>query len=674
MMNLKGQALQLNQETVSELPRKFWRPLGRRTLPEELPKGLDAWWHGAAGWFRRRALSTSHFMARAESVLALEGFSGLPDRDLKSAAEEMKIIFRLNRETRDDIHRAAALIREGSRRVFGFSHHLEQIAGALALTEGCIAEMATGEGKTLTAVIPAILAAWRGRGCHVLTVNDYLAARDAEEMGRLYQYFGLTAAAVSQESEPAERRAAYAADISYLTNKEAAADFLRDRLCLGPISSLSAAILESLSGRGMRTGDLVQRGLEYAIVDEADSVLVDEAVTPLLISGDSPNAEETQAFQVADQLAAALEDHRHYKIDRQFKEITLTKEGQGRLTEAAEGLSGFWQGRRRREEMVVQALNARTFFRRDQEYIIDDGQVVIVDESTGRLMPDRTWRGGLHQAVEVKEGLEPTPPKATFARLSFQRFFRLYRHLSGMTGTGLEATKEFWQIYKLPVTRIPTHQPCQRRAEPPRIFLTAAAKWRAATEEIRRVHQSGRPVLVGSRSIQDSEKLSAALGEEINHRVLNAVFHEEEAEIVKQAGGLGRVTVATNMAGRGTDIKLSPETAELGGLYVISVERNLTPRVDRQLYGRGARQGDPGGVVVLVSLEDELVRRFRPWLAALAARLFKSYGDGPLPDRLMKIFDLAAWKAERQALGQRRQVLQADTWLRDTLGFAGKDL
>lgn len=657
------------------LPPEFWRPVGRRTWPEELPRGLDAWWHGAAGWLRRRALAPGRFMRRAEGVLALEKFySGLADRDLKQAAEDLKSVFRLNRETEYDLRRAAALIREGAGRVFGFGHYQEQIAGALALAEGCVAEMATGEGKTLTAVIPAMLAAWRGRGCHVVTVNDYLADRDAGEMGRLYGFFGLKARAISQEMEPAGRRAAYQADITYLTNKEAAADFLRDRLALGPVSGLAAALLEGLSGRRTRAGELVQRGLEYAIVDEADSVLVDEAVTPLLISGESPNAEEAEAFKAAARLAASLTENRHYRVDRQFKEVTLSREGRELLAGAAEELPGFWRGRRRREEMVGQALSARIFFRRDQEYVLAEGRVVIVDESTGRLMPDRSWRGGLHQAVEVKEGLEPSPPKATFARLSFQRFFRLYPHLSGLTGTGLEAAREFWQIYRLPVVPIPTHQAGRRRMEAPRIFLSARAKWGAVAEEVRAVHRGGRPVLVGSRSIEDSERLSADLGDWPPHLVLNAVFHAREAEIVKLAGGLGRVTVATNMAGRGTDIKLSPETAELGGLHVIAAERNLSPRVDRQLYGRGARQGDPGSALMLVSLEDELVRRFSPWLAALAARLFQNYGDRALPAGLMKIFDFAAWKAERQALGQRRQVLQADTWLRDALGFAGKDL
>lgn len=377
---------------------------------------------------------------------------------------------------------------------------------------------------------------------------------------------------------------------------------------------------------------------------------------------------------MAQELASKLLEGEHYKIDLKLKDINLTKAGESFLAQEAENLSGFWQGRRRREEMVTQAVNAKVFFRLGHEYIIDDGKVVIVDESTGRLMPDRSWRGGVHQAVEVKEGLEPTPNKATFARLSFQRFFRLYKNLAGMTGTGKEASREFWQIYQLPVTFIPTHRPCIRKYEKPRIYKTKAEKWQEVVAEIKRGHDSGRPLLVGTRNIQDSENLSEMLGE-LPHQVLNAVLHAQEAEIVKLAGREKCVTVATNMAGRGTDIKLTLESFKLGGLYVISGERNLTPRIDRQLYGRSSRQGDPGGAVTIISLEDELCRRFCPWLTALCLKFFKwKSASGRLPDWLSHLFDYAAWKAERQALSQRKQVLQADTWLRDTLGFAGKDL
>ena len=678
-MNLSGPSIKFDDEPrlnkgAAGLPVEFWNPAGRQTMPKDLPKGLDALWHGAIGWLKRRKFSTAMFMAQAEEVVLLENvFETKSDAELKEAAAELKIIFQLKKEAHQDKIQAAAIIREASKRVFGFRHHKEQVAGSLALAQGCIAEMATGEGKTLTATIPAILASWRNKGCHILTVNDYLAGRDAEEMGRLYSFFGLKALSISQESTPAERREAYAADITYLTNKEAAADYLRDRLALGPVSGLPAAILGSLSGH-LRSDQMVQRGLEYAIVDEADSVLVDEAVTPLLISGEAPNAEESNAYIVAYELSSKLTEGEHYKIDLKLKEINLTKAGETFLAQEAENLSGFWQGRRRREEMVNQALNAKIFFRRGHEYIIDEDKVIIVDESTGRLMPDRSWRGGVHQAVEVKEGLEPTPNKATFARLSFQRFFRLYKNLAGMTGTGREAGREFWQIYELPVTFIPTHRPCVRKYEKTRIFKTKEEKWREVTAEIKRVNEIGRPILVGTRNVLDSENLSEMLAD-LPHQVLNAVLHAQEAKIVKLAGQEKCVTVATNMAGRGTDIKLTPESSAFGGLYVISAERNLTPRIDRQLYGRSSRQGDPGGALTVISLEDELCRRFCPWLTALALKFFlwKS-GSGQLPSQLSFLFDFAAWKAERQALSQRKQVLQADTWLRDTLGFAGKDL
>ena len=653
----------------------LWRAINRSPALGDHPKGLDSVWHKMAGVIKRRIHSPRKYLARAERILAREsGYSKLGDARLREEAERIRHVMSRLRETPADVDAACAIIREGAKRIFGFRHHAVQIAGALAMHDGCIVEMATGEGKTLTAAIPATLAAWRGRGCHVITVNDYLAGRDAGEMGKLYGYFHLKAKAISQESAPEERSSAYAADITYLTNKEAAADYLRDRLALGANKNLTSHILAGMLGAERESGTgVVQRGLEFAIVDEADSVLVDEAVTPLIISSDGRNKERENSFLEGRKLADSLVEKEDYRVDWKYKEIEFTMAGRSRLRELASDLGGIWNSKRRSEEIVHQALAARYFFRRGAEYIVDEGKVVIVDESSGRLMPDRSWRDGLHQAVEAKEGVELTPDKVTMARISFQRYFRLYRKLSGMTGTAREATGEFWHVYRLPVVPIPTNRPCRRVMRQPKICLSQTAKWDEVIREIQGVHALGRPILVGTRSIQANERLSSLLaGLGLEHQVLNAVHHRREAEIVARAGQRGGITVATNMAGRGTDIKLQRESGELGGLHVIATERHLSTRVDRQLYGRSSRQGDPGSAIAIVSLDDELPRRFCPWLSGMALRFGVMAKISPYI--VMRIFNRAERKAERMAFKQRQGVLDADTWLKEQLGFAGSDL
>ncbi|MDR1520561.1 MAG: hypothetical protein LBU23_10560, partial [Planctomycetota bacterium] len=554
---------------MSSLPdaeSHLWRAINRSPTREDPPKGLDSIWHKLSGVLKRRVHSPRKYLARANRILARESqYAKLGDARLREEAEKIRHVMYRSRETPADVDAACAIIREGAKRVFGFRHHAVQIAGALSMYDGCIAEMATGEGKTLTATVPATLAAWRGRGCHVITVNDYLAGRDAEEMGKLYSYFHLKAKAISQESEPEERSAAYAADITYLTNKEAAADYLRDRLALGDNKNLTGYILAGFLGKTGNPGSkVVQRGLEFAIIDEVDSVLVDEAVTPLIISSDGHNEERENSFLVGKELADSLGEKEDYAINWKYKEIELTLDGKRRLRELVSGKDGIWKSPRRSEEIVHQALTARYFFREGSEYILDEGKVVIVDEATGRLMPDRSWRDGLHQAVETKEGVEMTPDKVTMARISFQRFFRLYQKLSGMTGTGKEAVGEFWHVYHLPVVPIPTHRPCKRIMRQPKICSSQTAKWDEVIKEIQCVHAEGRPILVGTRSIQANEHLSSLLAKAgLEHQVLNAIHHKREAEIVARAGQKGGITVATNMAGRGTDIKLQKESEAL---------------------------------------------------------------------------------------------------------------
>jgi len=650
--------------------------LARRSRGAELPRGLDAAWDAATGLAGRLVPRRGHMLRRARRVMAWEKhFEEMTDARLREAAVNLRELFRRGRDTPGDVERGFALVREVAFRQIGEKPFPVQIAGALALEAGCIAEMATGEGKTLTATMPATIAGWRGQGCHIVTVNDYLAKRDAEWMGGIYRFCGARAAYIEQETAPAERRRAYQADITYLTNKEVAADFLRDRLALGKLCGLPSALLAKIAeGGGSGTDRVVQRGLNYAIVDEADSILIDEAVTPLIISGEAPNPDQVEAFHRAATLAAQMESPRDYRVNRRYRDIELTKRGRERLAEMAEPLGGIWSGARRREELVVQALTARELYLLDKQYVIQDGKVVIVDEFTGRLMPDRTWRDGMHQAIEAKEALEVNPPKDTYARVSFQRFFRQYRKLSGMTGTAAEARNEFWQIYHLPVVVIPTNRPCIREHLPDRVFATEDAKWRAIVGEIRGIHDTGRPILAGTRSVRASERLSRMLAAEgLEHQVLNAVRHAEEAQIVARAGKAGKITVATNMAGRGTDIKLGRGVAERGGLHVIATERHEAGRIDRQLFGRSARQGDPGSARAIVSLEDELVLRYAPYLSASLRRRYGKVEREISSPLTRRATNLAQRRAERMALSQRKAVLRTDNWLDEYLGFAGAE-
>lgn len=664
------------RHNMTMLPSTTWQMLANGPSAKPLPRGLDALWDKAVGSIHHLVPRTRRFLEQARRICAMEKqFADLTDGKLREQAIEMRQLYRRGKDQPADIERAFAVIREVAFRQRGEKPFPVQVAGALALYHGCIAEMATGEGKTLTATMPATVAGWRGRGCHVITVNDYLAKRDAENMNCIYRFCELHAQAVEQEMQPDDRRRAYQADITYVTNKEVTADFLRDRLVLGKMRGLTEALITKLSRGGMPGVDrVVQRGLAFAIVDEADSILIDEAVTPLIISSEGPNPQQAEAFQQASMLAEQMQPGVHYRTDDRYREVEIAEEGKRRLADLAQSLGGLWTGARRREELVTYALTARHYYLRDKQYAVMEGKVVIIDEFTGRLMPGREWRDGLHQAVEAKEGIQVNPPKDTCARISFQRFFRLYRKLGGMTGTAAEAWREFWQIYHLPVAVIPTNRPCIRKRPADRVFATETAKWNAIVEEIRRVHKTGQPVLIGTRSVRASENLSTLLSlHHLEHQVLNAVRHAEEAHIVAGAGQPGKITVSTNMAGRGTDIKLGRGVAELGGLYVLATERHEAGRIDRQLYGRSARQGDPGTAQTFVSLEDELPNRYAPHISSVVR---KRHGQGERdvssPSTRM-LFDLAQRRAERLALRQRKGVLHTDDWLDEYLGFAGKE-
>ncbi|CAB5105844.1 Protein translocase subunit SecA [Olavius algarvensis associated proteobacterium Delta 3] len=662
---------------MEHVPSTTWRMLSNGPASVALPQGLDAMWHRATGIAKRMTGRKGALLRQAEDIVSMEKrFRHLSDQRLRDVISQVRDRFCLGRESAEDCIRAFAIVREVADRTVGLRPFTVQIAAGLAMASGSIAEMATGEGKTLAATMPAVIAGWRGRGCHVITANEYLAKRDAEWMAPIFSFCGMTVGCIENTMTPAERKHIYNADITYCTSQEAAADFLRDRLTLGRFQSLPTALLRKISGNpDVDLNHLIQRGLECAIVDEADSVLIDEAVTPLIISGAGRNPDQVEAYEQAARLAGELISKSDYSSDKRFREINLTRIGRRRLAELSEPLGGIWACPRRREELVVQALVAGEFFLRDKHYIVDNGKAVIIDEFTGRQMPDRTWRDGLHQAIEAKEGLDVNPAKETYARISFQRFFRLYRNLSGMTGTGTETRSELWQTYRLPVVVIPPRRPSRRNILSDRIFAGAAGKWKAVMAEVHRVHQTGRPILIGTRSVQASENLGRLLMDEgLSRQVLNAVHQDREAQIIAGAGQKGRITVATNMAGRGTDIRLGSGVDALGGLHVIATERHEARRIDRQLFGRCARQGDPGSARAYVSMDDELMRRHPGMASAVLARYSRNTDHEISSAWSKRLVDGAQVRAERASFRQRREVLRTDTWLDEHLGFTVKGL
>lgn len=581
----------------------------------------------------------------------------LSDRRLDEELASARALFMLGRADDAAVRRALGLVREAASRETGEEAYRVQLAGALALVYSRIAEMVTGEGKTLTGSLAVPLIAWRWKHVHVLTVNDYLAQRDAESRASIYRRCGLSVGAIVQETPPERRAEVYHRSVVYGTPKQIAADYLRDQIRLGRVDSAWSGW--QVLGRG---GPIVP-GLQACVVDEADAVLIDEGVTPLIIARPREADRMADAYERACSIAGELESERHYRIDELRRRATLTAAGRARVRERARELEGpEWRLARRAEELVRQALVARHCYLRGRQYEVVDGQVVIVDEYTGRFLPDRSWEHGLHQAVEAKEGLEVTADRETLARISFQRFFRSYRFLCGMTGTAADASTEMEAVYSRPVTVIPTNRPVARVQRPTRVFRTASAKWRAIVESIEEEIRRRRPVLVGTRSVEASQLLSGMLADRgLGHALLNAHHHAEEAQTIAHAGEPGALTVATNMAGRGTDIKLTTDSRAAGGLHVILTELHGARRVDRQFIGRAGRQGDPGSAQLFASLEDELPVQFAPYLAEIASRQAEEELTG---SRLAHaVLSVAQSRSEARDRRSRRAVLRQDDWL-----------
>jgi preprotein translocase subunit SecA len=534
-----------------------------------------------------------------------------------------------------------AVVREAGKRTLGMRHFDVQIMGGQVLFEGRIAEMKTGEGKTLVATLPIYARALEGRGVHLVTANDYLARRDAEWMGQIYQFLGLTVGIIQHGLEPAERRAQYACDVTYVTNNEVGFDYLRDNMA-------------------WQVEDLVQRGLYFALVDEVDSILIDEARTPLIISG--PSQESTELYEKFAQIVPRLKKGEDYTVDEKAHAVPITEAGVAKV-EKMLGVSNLYD--QRNIELAHQlnaALKAWNLFHRDQQYIVKDGEVIIVDEFTGRLMHGRRYSDGIHQGIEAKEGIKVRGEDQTLATITFQNLFRLYDHLAGMTGTAKTEEREFRDIYGLDVVVVPTNRPMVRKDNPDIVYKSEKAKFDAVVDEIIAEHQKGRPVLVGTRSIEKSELLAAMLrrkGVECN--VLNAKFHEQEAEIIKDAGQDGQVTIATNMAGRGTDIKLGDGVVSHGGLHIIGTERHESRRIDNQLRGRSGRQGDPGSSRFYISLEDEVMRLFGGERLTSIMERFGFTDEQPIESGMVsKSIERAQSKVENHNYEIRKHVLEYD--------------
>jgi preprotein translocase subunit SecA len=600
------------------------------------------------GWVLRKIIGTQNertLRKIAPLVQKINSFevsiSALGDDDLKAKTSEFRQRLKKGETLDALLPEAFAVVRETSKRILKMRHFDTQLIGGIVLHQGKIAEMATGEGKTLVATLPVYLNALAGGGVHMITVNDYLAKRDREWMGPIYEFLGLTVGVIQHNSSPQERQKAYACDVVFGTNNEFGFDFLRDNMV-----------------RNIR--QRVQGNLNYAIVDEVDSILIDEARTPLIISG--PSEESTDKYYQIDKIIPILKRDEDFQIEEKTKTVALTESGVKKVEHALHVDNLYDPSNVELVHHVNQALRAHTLFKIDVDYVVKDGEVLIVDEFTGRLMPGRRYSDGLHQALEAKEGVTVEEENQTLATITFQNYFRMYKKLSGMTGTAQTEAQEFHEIYKLAVVAVPTNRPMNRKNLADRIYRTEKEKFEAVVNEIAELHIAGRPVLVGTVSIEKSEHVSAMLRRRhIIHNVLNAKYHEMEAEIIKQAGQKSTVTIATNMAGRGTDILLGEGVKEIGGLHVLGTERHEARRIDNQLRGRSGRQGDPGSSRFYLSMEDDLMRIFgSDRVSGLMQRLGMEEGQEIEHPIINRAIETAQTRVEGRNFDIRKQLLEYD--------------
>ncbi len=603
----------------------------------------------------------ARWRATAHRVLKKsQQYKTLSDEELMTAGRDIRWRSKTGIPLRDLLEECFALGVEASRRAKNMEQYPVQIMGGIALFEGGVAEMQTGEGKTLTAVLPTLIRALPGKGSHVVTVNDYLAERDCEEMAPIYGALGMSVGCILTPMETDERRENYARDVTYGTAKEFGFDLLRDRLRQG-VAAEGQKRRTFFSAAGGQEAP-VQRGHYSVLIDEADSILIDEARTPLIIGLTMPNdAATVSLFRWCHRAVAHLEPNQDFVYEPERRSAYLTDPGCRKVLLLGKPALIDAIDTERIYKHVEQALTAKFAFHRDRDYVVVDNEIAIVDESTGRVMDGRKWQDGLHQSIEAKELVPITAASGEAARITVQNFFKLYTNISGMTGTATQAGREIRRVYQMKVTAIPTHRPCIRQPYPTRIFATLEAKRRAIIDEVERLMNEDRAVLIGTPSVDASEALGLMLRDRgIPLDILNARFFEQEAEIVKKAGQCGKVTVATNMAGRGTDIKLSEELRKAGGLQVLATEMHSSKRIDRQLVGRAARQGDPGGFQTFLSLEDELLRCLTPEKQASLRK--KAFPDkhGELSRGWLRFFTKTQRYLERLHYKQRRDMLKQD--------------
>lgn len=573
--------------------------------------------------------------------------AAMTDEQLQAKTPEFRQRYQKGESLDDMLPEAFAVAREGAKRVLGLYPFHVQVMGGIVLHEGNIAEMKTGEGKTLTATMPVYLNAISGKGVHVITVNEYLSKRDATEMGQLYNWLGCSVGVNNSEMSPDQKREAYKADIMYSTNSEIGFDYLRDNM----------AVYKE---------DQVQRGLNYALVDEVDSILIDEARTPLIISG--PGTGTSKLYKQTDRFVKQLKNEVDYKVDLESKTVALTDAGIQKAEKYFNLKNLYDPENTPLTHHLDQALRANYIMHRDKDYVVSDGEVLIVDSFTGRVMQGRRFSDGLHQAIEAKEGVEIQEENKTMANITYQNLFRMYNKLAGMTGTAKTEQEEFREIYNMETITIPTNKPVIRKDEPDLLYPTLKSKFTAVVKRIKKLHAKGQPILVGTVAVETSEYLSHLLDQEhIPHVVLNAKNHAKEADIIKNAGQKGAVTIATNMAGRGTDIKLGPGVRELGGLAVIGTERHESRRIDNQLRGRSGRQGDPGLSQFYLSLEDDLMKRFGgDRIKNFLQRMKVDDDDAVIKSRfLTRQVESAQKRVEGNNYDSRKNVLQYDDVMRE---------
>lgn len=633
--------------------------------------GLDGMMKTVKRLLHYQPTTQKKFRFQAQQVFELsQTFSTLSEEELTTALQQSHLALKRRKISNEQLNRALACVVEACYRTLKMRPFEVQIMGALALYQNYVIEMKPGEGKTLTAGLAGVLNGWRGLPCHVITSNDYLAARDVETLKPLYQRCGVNVSAIVQEMSDEQRRQSYLSDVVYATSKELLADFLRDQMRLQGELDAQQLLIHTFSGKRDNAKHNVMRGLHTAMIDEADSVLGDEATTPLIISIAGQNHLLKEAALITKSMVQKLKPDVHYTLNQRYRDIQLTPAGEKVINDLTYELPAIWRIPLWRDDLVQQALIAREFFIRERHYTIIDGKVTIVDEKTGRLMHGRTWRYGLQQAIEAKENIELSDPTETRAKLSFQRFFRLYATLSGMSGTLHGLKNELWHIYDVRIIEIPPRLPSQLTLSPEKIYPTQTEKWTAVIARIREFSLQGRPILVGTRSIADSEKLAnelQALGLMCN--VLNALHHEQEAKIIAQAGQPYAITIATNMAGRGTDILVNEMISDIGGLHVIATERYESRRIDWQLYGRCGRQGQNGSAEVFLSLDDELIKTYCPHYLQTFLRKIISTSLGQ--KITLHIYHRLQKKAEHVAFLSRKSMLQRDIWLSETLSFSG---